>query len=156
VSTVAGNGKKGVPKDGALAIESPLVDPRAVASDSKGNLYVLERSGNALRVVRPDGRIYTVAGSGKRGPKDGAGLQAELGSPKHICVDGSDNIFIADDANAAIRKYDPRAKLLTTVLGRGKSQPPIYLKRPHGVCFEKGKLYVVDTGNNRILRMDAP
>ncbi|MGY8654922.1 MAG: hypothetical protein ACKVJX_15010 [Verrucomicrobiia bacterium] len=156
VSTVAGNGKKGVPKDGALAIESPLVDPRAVASDSKGNLYVLERSGNALRVVRPDGRIYTVAGSGKRGPKDGPALQAELGSPKHICVDDSDNIFIADDANAAIRKYDPRAKLLTTVLGRGKSQPPIYLKRPHGVCFEKRKLYVVDTGNNRILRMDAP
>lgn len=156
VTTLAGNGKKGVPKDGALAVESPLVDPRAVASDSNGNLYILERSGNALRVVRSDGRIYTVAGSGKRGAKDGPALQAELGSPKHICLDDEDNVYIADDVNGLIRRYDPRAKTVSAVLGRGRSQPRLFLKNPHGVCFEKGKLYVVDMGNNRILRLDAP
>lgn len=156
VTTLAGNGTKGVPQDGSLAVESPLVDPRAVASDSNGNLYILERSGNALRVVRSDGRIYTVAGSGKRGDKDGPALQAELGSPKHICLDDEDNVYIADDVNGLIRKYDPRAQAVSAVLGRGKSEPPLFLKNPHGVCFEKGKLYVVDMGNNRILRMDAP
>ncbi len=51
VETVAGNGERGVPMDGADARSSPLVDPRAVAVDSRGNVYVLERSGNALRVV---------------------------------------------------------------------------------------------------------
>ena len=50
VETVAGNGTKGVPKDGADAKAAPLVDPRAVAVDSKGNVYILERSGHALRV----------------------------------------------------------------------------------------------------------
>ena len=57
VRTIAGNGQRGVPKDGAKATEAPLVDPRAVCSDTEGNVYVLERGGHALRVVRPNGRI---------------------------------------------------------------------------------------------------
>ncbi|HUR59411.1 MAG TPA: hypothetical protein VM029_16970, partial [Opitutaceae bacterium] len=57
---VAGNGEKGVPKDGAVAIESPLADPRAVAVDRQNNVYILERGGHALRVVGRDGKIRTV------------------------------------------------------------------------------------------------
>ena len=150
VSTIAGNGKKGVPKDGAKATEAPLFDPRAVAPDSKGNVYVLERSGHALRVVRPNGQIYTVAGTGKKGRKDGPGKQAKLGAPKHICVDDADNVYIADEANDLIRKYDPKTGKVSTILGHGK----VKLDYPHGVTWEKGKLYVVDTGHNRILRVD--
>jgi len=150
VTTVAGNGKRGVPKDGAKATEAPLFDPRAVAPDSKGNVYVLERSGHALRVVRPNGQIYTVAGTGKKGKKDGPGKQAKLGAPKHICVDDADNVYIADEANDLIRKYDPKTGQVSTVLGHGK----VKLDYPHGVTWEKGKLYVVDTGHNRILRVE--
>lgn len=153
VTTVAGNGERGVPKDGSIAIESPLVDPRAVASDSQGNIYVLERSGHSLRVVRLNGKIYTVVGTGKKGDTDGPALKAKLGSPKHICVDAEDNVYIADDSNALIRKYDPRTKTVSTVLGRGNSKPALYLKRPHGVCIQNGELVVVDTGNNRILKL---
>ncbi len=150
VSTIAGNGRKGVPKDGAKATEAPLFDPRAVAPDSKGNVYVLERSGHALRVVRPNGQIYTVAGTGKKGRKDGPSKQATLGAPKHICVDDKDNVYIADEANDLIRKYDPKTGRISTVLGQGR----VKLDYPHGVTWEKGKLYVVDTGHNRILRID--
>jgi DNA-binding beta-propeller fold protein YncE len=150
VSTIAGNGRKGVPKDGAKATEAPLFDPRAVAPDSKGNVYVLERSGHALRVVRPNGQIYTVIGTGKRGKQDGPGKQATLGAPKHICVDDADNVYIADEANDLIRKYDPKTGRVSTVLGLGR----VKLDYPHGVTWERGKLYVVDTGHNRILRID--
>ncbi len=66
--TVAGNGKKGVPADGNQATKSPLVDPRAVAVDSKNNIYILERSGHALRMVTPDGKIRTVAGTASTVP----------------------------------------------------------------------------------------
>jgi DNA-binding beta-propeller fold protein YncE len=154
VATVAGNGEKGTPADGALATQSPLVDPRAVVPDSQGNIYVLERNGNVLRMVKSDGRIYTVVGTGKRGDRDGPARQAELGSPKHVCVDARDNVYIADDTNALIRKYNPRTKSISTVLGRGKSNPPLFLKRPHGVCIQNGQLIVVDTGNNRILKLE--
>ena len=150
VTTIAGNGKRGVPKDGAVATEAPLVDPRAVAPDSKGNVYVLERGGHALRVVRPNGKIFTVAGTGKKGRRDGLGKQATLGAPKHICVDDKDNVYIADEANDRIRKFDPRTGMVSTVLGHGK----VKLGYPHGVTWEKGKLYVVDTGHNRILRIE--
>jgi hypothetical protein len=57
VDTVAGNGEKGIPDDGAVARNMPLVDPRAVAADRHGNIYVLERGGHALRVVTPDGKM---------------------------------------------------------------------------------------------------
>ena len=150
VRTIAGNGKKGAPKDGATATEAPLFDPRAVAPDSKGNVYVLERSGHSLRVVRSNGQIYTVVGTGKKGKKDGPGKKATLGAPKHICVDDDDNVYIADEANDLIRKYDHKSGRVSTILGHGK----VKLDYPHGVTWEKGKLYVVDTGHNRILRID--
>jgi hypothetical protein len=51
IDLVAGNGKKGVPQDGADAATQPLVDPRAACVDRHGNVYILERGGHALRVV---------------------------------------------------------------------------------------------------------
>lgn len=151
VRTVAGNGKRGVPVDGAVATAAPLVDPRAVAADAAGNVWILERGGHALRLVTPDGKIQTVAGTGKKGSKDGAALEAQFAGPKHLCFDGAGRVIIADEQNAAIRAYDPKAKTLTTILGRGVGDPARTLSRPHGVTFHDGKLYIVDTGHNRIL-----
>ncbi len=151
LTTVAGNGMKGAPSDGAQAVSSPLVDPRAAASDSSGNLYLLERSGHALRVVHPDGSIHTVAGNGKRGFQDGPALQAQFGSPKHVCTDPDGNVYIADDVNKAIRKFNPKTGKVSTVLGRGFGDSKVQLLHPHGVCYHRGTLYVVDTGNHRIL-----
>ena len=153
VSTVAGNGKKGVPKNGDVAIESPLVDPRAVTVDSKGNVYILERGGHALRSVT-DGKIRTVAGTGKGGSKDGDALSAEFKSPKHLAIDTRDRVIIADDQNARIRMYDPGSKTVTSILGKGVKNPRRGLSRPHGVYVHAdGSIYVVDTGHHRILRL---
>ena len=153
VRTIAGNGKKGIPRDGGNPTENPLVDPRAVAADSKGRVYVLERGGQALRVVDTDGEIRTVAGTGKRGHDDGPAMQATFGSPKHICVDDHDNVFIADDQNKAIRKYDPQSKTVSTVLGEKHGDTRIQLSHPHGVTWQQGSLYVCDTGHNRIMKL---
>jgi len=156
VNTVAGNGKKGVPTDGSRATESPLLDPRAVAVDSKNAIYILERSGHALRMVTPDGTIRTVAGTGKPGGADGAALTAQLHSPKHVAVDLDDNVIIADDQNKRIRLYNARKATLTSILGSGVERPRRGLLRPHGVCVhEDGSIYVVDTGHHRILRLQS-
>jgi len=162
VSTVAGNGKRGVPEDRALAKDSPLVDPRAVAVDSKGKVYILERGGHALRVVGSKGKIRTVAGTGKAGATgdDGDPLRATLNGPKHLCIDRDDNVIIADTANHVIRKYYP--KRIVRIAGTGKKGKsgaggdPLKtdLDEPHGVYVHpSGVLYIVDSFNDRVFKL---
>jgi len=165
VSTVAGNGQKGVPGDGAVATQAPLVDPRAVAADQQGNIYILERGGHALRVVNPEGKIRTVAGTGKPGLEGDGGdaLQAKLNGPKHLCVDRDGSVLIADSENHVIRRYQPETGKIARVAGSGKKGfdgvggPPaeVQLDRPHGVFVARdGALFISDSSNGRVLKIE--
>jgi len=154
VTTVAGNGQEGVPADGAVAADSPLVDPRAVTADSDGNVYILERRGNALRVVDKNGRIRTLIHPGDITP--------DLKGPKHLCLDRNGNVIIADAENHLIRRYDLKTGRTTTIVGTGEagltldaSNPlKTQVTRPHGVYVRAdGALYVTDSYNHRILRV---
>lgn len=165
VETVAGNGEKGVPRDGAEARKAPLVDPRAVAVDAKGNVYILERSGHALRVVDAEGKIRTVAGTGKPGLSGDGGdaLQAQFNGPKHLCVDRNGDVLIADTENHVIRKYLPGEGKIIRIAGTGRkgrdglNGPPLKaeLHQPHGVnARPDGMIYVADSSNNRMLKIE--
>jgi DNA-binding beta-propeller fold protein YncE len=164
VTTVAGNGERGVPADGATATSAPLVDPRAVTADAQGNVYVLERSGHALRVVDTQGRIRTVVGTGQRGATGdgGDGKQATLNGPKHLCIDKDGTVLIADTENHVIRRYSPADGKITHVAGSGKRgsggvpgpAKDVELNQPHGVFVHpSGDLYITDSTNRRILRL---
>jgi len=165
---VAGNGQKGRPQDGAVATEAPLSDPRAVAIDRKGNIYILERNGHALRVVDAAGKIRTVvnASGTKGGDGDGGpALAATMNGPKHLCVDQEDNVIIADAENNLVRKYIPASGRIVRVAGTGQQGTaglggdPVKceLYRPHGVTVHPrtGELYITDSYNNRILKIVA-
>jgi DNA-binding beta-propeller fold protein YncE len=165
VRTVAGNGKKGVPTEGGRALESPLVDPRAVIADAKRRVYILERSGHALRVVEPDGTIRTVVGTGEKGNDGdgGDGRQATLNGPKHLCTDLDGNIIIADTENHVIRKYLVKEKRIVRLAGTGKKGrgglggAPLQaeLNQPHGVYVHpNGTLYISDSSNDRVLMIE--
>ncbi len=154
ISSIAGNGKDGIPEDGAVAGESPLQDPRAVAVDSKGNVYILERRGNALRVVDGQGRIRTVIKPG--------GITPDLNGPKQLCVDRNDDVIVADSENHLIRRYSPRDGSVIVIAGTGRMggrltvENPLKteLNRPHGVTLgPSGDLYISDSYNHRILKM---
>jgi sugar lactone lactonase YvrE len=164
VRTVAGNGQKGVPADGAKATDAPLMDPRAVAADARGNVYVLERGGHALRVVGADGTIRTVVGTGQKGLSGdgGDGRRATMSGPKHLCVDRAGDVIIADSDNHCIRKYSPKDGRIVRVAGTGKAGaggvggPPgqVELNQPHGVAVHAdGTLYIVDSMNHRVLKI---
>jgi DNA-binding beta-propeller fold protein YncE len=137
ISTVAGTGTQGVPPDGAAAAESPLVDPRAVAVGSGGEVYILERSGNALRVLDSAGRIRTLVAPGS--------VKPDMKGPKHLWVARDGSVIIADAENHLIRKYAGGA---LTTLDTGA------LRRPHGVYVDaSGVLYIADSENNRVLKL---
>lgn len=162
---VAGNGEKGVPADGAVAVSAPLSDPRAAVVDRAGNLYILERNGHALRVVDRAGRIRTVINASGQKGADGDGgdaLAARLNGPKHLCVDLDDTVIIADAENHLIRKYLPKTGKIVRVAGTGKKGaaglggPPeqAELNRPHGVTVARdGTLFITDSYNHRILKI---
>jgi len=140
------------------------MDPRAIAVDHLGNLYILERGAPALRVVDRDGKIRTVVGTGKPGPCEDRveAIKATLCGPKHLCVDRDNTILIADTDNHVIRRYDPRTGLLTRVAGTGQPGSKIVaddplqteLNQPHGVYVDTaGNLYISDSWNDRVLKI---
>lgn len=163
---IAGNGKKGRPEEGGVALEGPLSDPRAVAPDRQGNVYVLERGGNALRVVGKDGRIRTVVNaSGQKGGEGDGGpaLEATMNGPKHLCVDKDDTVLIADAEAHLVRRYVPATGKIERVAGTGKhgsagvggDPRQCQLARPHGVTVhpQTGEIYITDSYNNRVLKI---
>jgi len=145
-------------------VDEPLVDPRAVAADDQGNVYVLERSGNALRVVYASGKIKTVAGTGKAGygGDGGPALAAMMNGPKHLCVEKSGDVLIADTENHVIRRFKVKEGTMELVAGTGKMGSDgvgraairCQLNRPHGV-FERadGTIFIADSENNRVLQL---
>ena len=165
VSTVAGNGKKGVPVDGDDARQAPLLDPRAVAQDARGNLYILERSGHALRVVDRSGKIRTLAGTGQPGDSGDGGdaRHARLNGPKHLCVSPAGDVLIADTENHRVRVFHSAKGTIEGVAGTGRKgtrglggpASDAELAQPHGVTVgPDGFLFISDSSNDRILKME--
>ena len=164
IMTIAGNGKKGVPVDGDEAIKSPLVDPRAVALDGRGNVYVLERSGHALRVVDRSGKIRTLAGTGRAGDSGDGGdaRHARLNGPKHLCVSSAGDVLIADTENHRVRVVRSATGIIENVAGTGRkgtaglndAATDAELAQPHGVTIgPDGFLYIADSSNDRIVKI---
>lgn len=120
----------------------------------------------ALGLTRP-GQIDDAAGvPGKRGYSGDGGdaLQARLGSPMGIAVDGRGNIYFSDTVNHRVRMVNARTGQIDTVAGTGKkgfdndggNANMAALNSPTGLAFDTmGNLYIADTGNHRI-RMFTP
>lgn len=164
VRTVAGNGRRGVPSDGSVATNAPLNDPRAVIADAAGQIYILERSGNSLRLVDTNGLIRTLVGTGQKGNSgdDGDARQATMNGPKHLCFDLDGNVLIADTENHVVRQYNPHTGVITRLVGTGKKGAhgvgglplEIELNQPHGVyVHQDGTLYITDSSNHRVLKI---
>jgi sugar lactone lactonase YvrE len=174
ITTVAGNGFIGYSGDGGPATTAELWDPRDVAVDGAGNLFIVD-SGNCVirKVTASTGIISTVAGtppdalgnyycdySGDGGPATSAELYPiELLSPAGgVAVDASGNIFIADTGNNVIRKVTASTGIITTVAGiadslgygtgNGVPATSATLFFPYGVAVDNsGNIFIADTGD---------
>jgi cysteine-rich repeat protein len=167
VSTIAGGNDCGPTGDGGLATAAQLCDPNALALDAAGNLYIGE-DGNASvrRVDKVTGIITTVAGTlgdsngplGDGGPATSAALQ----SPRGVAVDALGRIWIAESGGHRIRRVST-AGIITTVAGTGVPgyngddipAASAQLGTPYSIAFDLGgSLFVADSDNNRIRRID--
>lgn len=109
ISTVAGCGKEGYAGDGGPAVDARLYNPRGVAVDGDGNLYIADTDNNVVRKVGTDGTIHTIAGTGAAGVDGDGGIAtaAHLNGPWGLVLDGSGNLYVADSANHRVRRLTP-------------------------------------------------
>jgi len=161
ITTVAGTGVDGDSGDGGPAVEAQLKNPSGVAVDSSGNLYIADINAARVRMVYR-GVITTVAGNGTYGAQGDGGLavNAQLSNPAGIAIDGEGNLYIADAANARIRKVSKG--VITTVAGNGTTgytgdtgpAAEAQLNWPRSVAAgPAGELYIVDTKNGCIRKV---
>src|SRR6266705_3431006 len=88
--------------------------PRAVATDSAGNVYVADTLNFTIRKVTPAGEVTTLAGTaGVFGGTDGTGAAASFSCPAGIATDSTGNVYVADDGNNTIRKVTPAGAVST-------------------------------------------
>ena len=109
ITTVAGVGKAGFSGGGGPATKAPLWGPCGVAVDHGGRVYIADSNNCKIRVVRADGTIDTVAGTGKRGyaGDGGPARKALIAIPDQIDIDAAGNLYIAEFRNHVIRKLTP-------------------------------------------------
>jgi trimeric autotransporter adhesin len=124
ISTVAGNGTYGYSGDGGPATSAELANPRGVAVDGSGNIYIAYLYNYVIRkVTAATGYISTVAGNGHNNYSgdNGPATSAELYYPIYVAVDGSDNIYITDQYNDVIREVAASSGDIATVVGGGST-----------------------------------
>ena len=165
ITTIAGVGTRGFSGDGGPATAAQLNLPSGVAVDDVGNVYIADERNDRIRKVDTSGTITTIAGDGTRGfggdggPATGAHLQV----PLDVVVDITGNIYIADAANARIRKVDTSG-IITTIAGDGTfgsggdggPATAAQIGNPAGLALDiSGNLYISDSSNDRIRKVDT-
>ncbi len=164
VSTVAGTGAQGFSGDGGAATAATLNAPTSVIVDPAGNLYFADSSNHRIRRIDNGGTITTIAGNGVAGFFGDGGLAtfASLDFPLGLARDQSGNLYFADGNNNRIRKISPSGIISTFAgngmglfAGDGGQATSASINIPSDVAIDAfGNLYIADSGNNRIRKVD--
>lgn len=165
VDVLAGTLEAGNDGDGGLATAAKVEGPFGILPMDDGSFYLADIEAHVVRFVDSDGMISTIAGNGERGYEGdgGPGVQAKLSSPTRLARDRQGNLYFCDTDNHAIRRVDGHG-MITTFAGTGVEgfsgdggfAAAAQFSTPYGLCFApNGDLYVADTGNHVIRRIDS-
>ncbi len=161
ITTVAGNGYLGVEgRIGKLATSSDLYQPVSVALDKDDDLYI----GGALAApIRRVGIIthtmVKIAGTRLSGDSS---APAHTGGPFWVALDDSGTLFYADPSRNAVSQFNAEegdahiiaGSAVCGFAGDGGSANGALLCFPEAIALNKDQLYIADTSNNRIRRVN--
>jgi sugar lactone lactonase YvrE len=124
ITTIAGTGEPGYSGDGGPATAAQLDTPSDVAVADNGTVYIADTMNHVIRVIRPNGMIETLAGTGERGFDGDGGPAGEglLDRPYGIGLAPNGTLYIADTHNQRIRRV--------TGISTGPIPPPPPLPTP--------------------------
>ncbi|WP_162499751.1 NHL domain-containing protein [Mucilaginibacter terrigena] len=117
VTTIAGNGTTTV-TDGP-ALSTGFYGPSGIAVDAVGNVYISDTYHNIIRKIDLTDKISTLAGNGAQGNMDAIGVKANLFRPANLTLDGSGNLFVAEQVNNTISKISLTGYFIDKDLPRG-------------------------------------
>jgi len=152
--------------DGGAATSAGLSGPYGIAFDSAGDLLISDTANQRIRKVdHTTGVISLIAGDGYPGFIDNAtpASTGRMNNPAKVSADSAGNIYVGDTANHRIRKITASTNTISTFAGTGATgdlatvpATELALNSPAGVAVDtNGLVYIADTANNRILRIDA-
>ena len=171
--TIGTVGTAGSSGDNGPATSALLGNPVSFAYDAAGNLYILDKSKNAVRKVNAVTNVITtvagVEGAANAFAGDGgSATSAKLNGPNQIAVDTAGNIYIADTGNNRVRKVTVATGIITTIAGDGStafagdglaangSQGAVGLSGVNAVAVDvNGNVFVGDSGHERVREVYA-
>jgi sugar lactone lactonase YvrE len=162
-TVVAGNGRPGFGGDGGPATDAAVGEPIDVAVGPAGDVFVVSEM-RIRRIRATTGVIETVAGTGERAfsGDGGPATAAALNAPDSVTFDGGGNLYVAEYENR-VRRVDAATGVISTVVGNGTEgfsgdggpARGALISHPHGLAVAAdGTIYVADTWNQRIRRVD--
>ena len=163
IATYAGNGLPGFAVDFGLPSGAELNTPEGVGVDAAGNVYIADTLNSRIRQLAPGGNIFTLAGNGNASyfGDGGPANRAAVNQPKGLVLDSAGNVYIADTLDNVVRKVSNGT--IATLAGSGTAgfsgdggpAASARLNHPSAVAVDaSGNVFVADTGNNRIRKID--
>jgi DNA-binding beta-propeller fold protein YncE len=154
--------------DGGQAVSASLYHPGGIAEDAKGDIFIADSGDNVVREVTPAGVISRIAGTGIAGqgfagPSGFPAALSSLDHPQNVAVNAQGDVFIADTYNNRVVKVTPQGQVVAVAgdgvagySGDGRLAAFAELNSPTGLAVDaQGNLYIADSANNVIRRVDA-
>jgi DNA-binding beta-propeller fold protein YncE len=176
ISTAAGTGMRGYSGDGGPANQAQLAQPHSIALDRADNVYICDIVNNRVRRIDPKtgtitGTITTFAGNGERGntPDDASLDGTPVMGPRSIEITPDGTMYLILREGNKVFSIDVARRRLKRIAGTGElgysgdggpalnakfGAPGNALNGPKGVAYADGMLYIADTENHVIRRID--
>ncbi|KYG82210.1 NHL domain-containing protein [Roseivirga echinicomitans] len=135
-----------------------VMRPTSIMFSQDGDFYITTNRFGTIEKMNGKADRFTLAGSDP-GYVDGTGATAQFRNPLGLAIDSEGNLIIADTDNHLIRKVSPSG-VVSTFAGstRGYQDGSKNVARfdmPTDVVIDKiGNIFIVDSGNNRIRKID--
>ncbi len=152
ISNIAGTGVSGYSGDGGPATMAKLHDPRGVAVDSTGNVFIADTYNNVIRKVDTNDTISTFATSGN------------FCYSNQMAVDSANNLYVADPCSCVIAKITPAGVVsvfagVPYTCGYNSDDIPAttaLLNAPYGVAVDgEGNVFIADSQNRRLRQVNT-